>query len=260
MAIQQAAPVAVETISLRCPGDLTAEVEQWLTSGLIDSLPSMKMRELFAARLDMFRDADLITVAVDGGAVVGALSSRWSTLPSGSDFLHVTTQFVAETHRHGEVFRKSWRAHFSTLLGRGDAFPRLIVLKTYNPVVYCAMRSFTGASGVTMYPAIGASPGTSANASASANASGSAGAGLTEVAALIATAVAPGHDFEPSTGVLRSAGWPPDLYPRLPLSRDLAVNSYFAEHTRPGDRVLCVLDIPTTAGADMILHAFGVAA
>jgi hypothetical protein len=248
MAIQQAAPVAVETISLRCPGDLTAEVEQWLTSGLIDSLPSMKMRELFAARLDMFRDADLITVAVDGGAVVGALSSRWSTLPSGSAFLHVTTQFVAETHRHGEVFRKSWRTHFSTLLGRGDAFPRLIVLKTYNPVVYCAMRSFTGASGVTMYPAIGAS------------ATASAGAGLTEVAALIATAVAPGHDFEPSTGVLRSAGWPADLYPRLPLSRDLAVNSYFAEHTRPGDRVLCVLDIPTTAGADMILHAFGVAA
>src|SRR5438067_13698645 len=114
------------------------------------------MQELFDSSLDMFRDAHLITVVLDGETIVGVLSSRWCPLRPGTQFLHVTTQFVAETHRHGTVFRQCWRSHFAELLSGGAGFPRLIALKTYNPVVYCAMRAFTAAPQVTTYPALGA--------------------------------------------------------------------------------------------------------
>ena len=52
--------------------DLTPARERWLIDGLVDALPSLKMRELFSLRRDMFTEADLITVAVSqpAGAVV----------------------------------------------------------------------------------------------------------------------------------------------------------------------------------------------
>lgn len=231
----------LRTVTLRCPDDLTPQAEEWLTAGLAAALPSLRMRSLFQARMDMFREAELITVALDGQAVVGALSSRWSRLPSGLPFLHITTQFVAETHRHGMVFRASWRQHFEDMLTGGGQFPGMFVLKTYNPVVYCAMRAFTGAPGVTMYPVV----------------TGAQDEAMTATAAQVAAVVSPEHPFEPGSGVIRGAGLPADLYPELPRSRDEAVNSYFDQVTQPGDRILCVLRVQGRDGADVILSAFG---
>jgi len=240
--MEQSTTAALGIVTLCCPRDLTAEAEEWLTSGLITALPSLRMRELFATRLDMFREAHLITVALDGDIIVGALSSRWAQLPAGPQFLHVTTQFVAEAHRSGPVFRQSWRSHFAEMLGQGIEFPGLIALKTYNPIVYCAMRAFTGAPDTSLYPAIGSAPRSE----------------ITATAAEVAATVSPGRRFDRPTGRIRSAGSPADLYPAMPLSRDPAVNDFFAAALQPGDRILCVLSIPTVAGAGAILQALGV--
>jgi hypothetical protein len=232
-------------VSLRCPDDLTPQALEWLTGGLAAGLPGLQMQGLFAARVDMFSEADLITVIMAGDTMAGVLASRWARLDSGPRFLHITSQFVAETHRHGAVFRSCWRAHLKELTDGGEGFPFLSALKTYNPVVYCAMRSFTAAPGSTFYPAVD-NPG---------RVPGQPPASLVSE---VARALAPGKPFDPATGVIPAAGSPADLYPRMPASRDEAVNAYFARHLRPGDRILCVLDIPPEDGiADMVLRAFG---
>lgn len=227
--------------------DLTAAREQWLVESLIAALPNMKMAELFACRRDMFSDADLITVAVDGGCAVGALTSAWATLPSGARFLHVLTQFVGERYQSGRThaFRVSWGDHFRNLVSGAGGFPRLIVLKTYNPIAYCAMRAFTRIPGVTIYP----DPDVATQAS-----------GPQELATQVAAEVAAAVPFDPGTGVLHGAGRPVDLYPSLPTCSHPIVNEYFAAVTQPGDRVLAMLEVPSGAQAAAILNAFGVAA
>jgi hypothetical protein len=231
---------------------LTPDVEGSITAGLIASLPTLKMRSLFAHRRDMFREADLITVATEttdttettNRTVVGALSSRWCTTPSGGAFLHILTQFVGERHQGGIAFPRSWGSHFARLYEEWSRFPDLFVLKTYNPIVYCVMRAFTRVPGVTFYPEIR---------------EGRHDPYAAERAVEIAEIVAPDHPFDPATGVIRGIGEPPDLYPALPESRNANVNEYFATVTRPGDRMLCMLSVPTPDAAGMILDVFGVA-
>jgi hypothetical protein len=224
---------------------LTPDVEDSITAGLIASLPALKMRTLFDQRRDMFREADLITIATDtkDRTVIGALSSRWCTTPSGGRFLHILTQFVGERYQGGIAFPRSWGSHFARLYGDWSEFPDLLVLKTYNPIVYCVMRTFTRVPGVTFYPEIR---------------EGRDDPDAAGRAAEIAKVVAPDHVFAQETGVISGIGDPPDLYPSLPESRNTKVNEYFARHARPGDRILCMLSVPTPDAAGMILDVFGV--
>jgi hypothetical protein len=203
------------------------------------------MAALFAQRRDMFRDADVVTVATDAGVAVAALSSKLVTLPSGRQFLHVLTQFVGDEYQHGRTraFLYSWRDHFAYQYPDAARFPGLIVLKTYNPIAFCAMRAFTRVPGITIYPDLGAAD------------QDPAGRAL---AVMVARDVAAGFPFDPRTGVIRGIGWPADLYPALPQSSHEDVNGYFARVTRPGDRVLAMLSVPTAREAAAILGALGV--
>jgi len=237
--------VAVAGFTNLVARELTPATQEWLTGGLTKALPMLRMAALFAQRTDMFTEADLVTAAVAAdGSVAGALSSRWVTrTPDDYDFLHILTQFVGEEHQGGTMFRGCWAAHLSALAASERGMPRLFVLKTYNPIVFCAMRAFTVIPDVWMYPDLrAAAPEPTA-------------AGL---AAEIAGLVSPGHLFAPQTGVIRGAGVPRDLYPALPMSSDSAVNEYFSAVTRPGDRMLCLLAAPTAAARLAILGAFGI--
>jgi hypothetical protein len=223
---------------------LTPDVEEWIVDGLVAALPGLKMETLFALRRDMFREADLITLATEpsGGTVVGALSSRWCAYPSGGEFLHILTQFVGERYQGGAAFAGSWGGHFTRLYSEWSRFPGLFVLKTYNPIVYCAMRAFTRVPGVTFYPDVRLARQDEPTM---------------EMAEQVAAAISPDHVFIPETGIIRGAGEPRDLYPALPESKNQRVNDYFAATTVPGDRMLCMLSVPTPEAAGMILGAFG---
>lgn len=232
---------AVEISNLVPVGCLSAATEQWLVDGLIAALPGLRLGDLFAARRDMFRDADVVTVATaaPGGAAVAVLSSRWCALPSGRPFLHVLTQFVGERYQRGVVFRRSWGSHFTAL----GSVPELIALKTYNPIVYCAMRAFTRIPGVTLYPGITPDAGQDPV--------------MARLAGEVASAIGTGDAFVPRTGVIRGIGVPRDLYPELPRSSSREANDYFAATTQPGDRLLCVLRVPDSEAGELILGAFG---
>jgi hypothetical protein len=235
-------PDAVGVISLAPGPSLAADTEEWLVDGLTAALPELRLSALFALRRDMFRDAHVVTVATEAtdGAAVGVLSSRWCELPSGRPFLHVLTQFVGTRYQHGAVFRQSWREHFAAL----GTIPELVALKTYNPIVYCALHVFTRIPGVILYPDVSASGGQDPS--------------MTDLAGQVAATVAAGHVFVPGTGVIRDIGVPRDLYREMPRSASSHVNEYFAASATPADRVLCVLSVPGRA-EDAIRAAFGIA-
>jgi hypothetical protein len=225
------------------PEELTPTWEEWLVDGLAKALPSVQLRGLFTVRTDLLREADLITVAVcrPAGEVAGVLSSQWVTLDDGVRFLHVTTQFVGERYRDGVVFRRSWAAHLAAVGAGHRGFPSIIVLKTYNPRVYSALRSFGRLTGASFYP------GTDRDGSDT---------GIARLASRISRTISPECRFDPTTGVISGAVVPADLYPARSASANAAVNSFFARNTHPGDRVLCMLMMDTPQAVDAVMRHF----
>ncbi|KPI09483.1 hypothetical protein OK074_3289 [Actinobacteria bacterium OK074] len=233
------------------PGrELSAATERWLVQGLTAALPDLRVARLFELRRDMLTDADHLVCAVsaEDGTAVGLLASSWTHLPSGRSCLHVTVQFIGVGYRHGSIFRHSWAALFARLRDDGHGFPDVVALKTYNPVVHCAMSAFGAHPEIGLYPAVASV--------------GAATGDLTPVAAALvaeaAEAVAPGARFDRDHGVLRAVGRPADLYRRRPLSSAPDVDAYFAAHVDPGDRLLCLLHFSTPAAKQAVLTALGV--
>ena len=233
------------------PGrELSTATEQWLVQGLTTALPDLRVARLFELRRDMLTDADYLVCAVgpEEGTAVGLLASHWMELPSGRSCLHVTVQFIGDRYRHGSTFRRSWAELFSRLRDDGRGFPDVVALKTYNPVVHCAMSAFGAHPEIGLYPlldSIGAAAGGSTPVAA-------------ELVAEVAEAVAPGARFDRNHGVIRAIGRPTDLYRNRPLSSVADVDAYFAAHVDPGDRILCLLHFATPAAKQAVLSALGV--
>ncbi|WP_329463103.1 hypothetical protein [Streptomyces sp. NBC_01431] len=233
----------VEVLALPPGRELPTETEKWIVDGLVLAMPGLQTRQLFTLRRDMLTKADYVVVGVDRerDRVVSLLTSRWTEIPSGRPCLHIMIQFVGDTYRNGAVFKESWALHFARLLAEGRPFPEVIALKTYNPVVHCAMSAFSGHPDISMYPDLAGEDDSRA-----------------ALAAEVAASLAPGAAFDPAHGVVPGIGRPLDLYRERPLSHVPEANRYFADHAEPGDRVLCLLHVPTQAGAHAILTALGV--
>jgi hypothetical protein len=236
---------SIDVVRLPARPALSAADFERVSTGLAATLPDLRMRELFRLRPDLLDGADYLVAATDSATdrVVGVLASRWLELPSGRTCLHILVQFVGAAYRGGSIFRRSWALHFAELLAEGHEFPEVLVLKTYNPVAYCAMQAFSGHPQAAFHPQP-AGPAASA-------------ARLRSLAVEVAAAVAPGAPFDAEAGALRGIGVPPDLYPRIPACSEPAVSDYFARTVRPGDRVLCVLHARTAAARQAILAALG---
>ncbi|WP_093798654.1 hypothetical protein [Streptomyces sp. Wb2n-11] len=232
----------VEVLTLPPGRELPTETEKWIVDGLVLAMPGLHTRQLFTLRRDMLTEADHVVIGVDRqrDRVVALLTSRWAEIPSGRPCLHIMIQFVGDAYRNGAIFKESWARHFARLLADGRPFPEVIALKTYNPVVHCAMSAFSGHPDVSMYPDLAGKDDSQA-----------------ALAAEVSEALAPGAAFDPVRGVVPGIGRPVDLYRERPLSHVPEANRYFAEHAEPGDRVLCLLHVPTQAGAHSILTALG---
>ena len=230
-------PAAFRRLQVFSPG---ATVGSSRTAGiaaeLADALPDLRIRALFEARPDLLSAAEHVIVAVDGAdRAVGLLAASSVQLPGGVAVLQAMVQFVGVNQRGGRVLRESW----TRLLGDVTAergFPDVVALKTFNPVAYCAMRALGRSEQV--YPAL----------------AGPQEPGMRLLATRVAAAVAAGYPFEPDTGVIRGSGRPTDLYLRRPESSDPEADRHFAAHTRPGDRVLCLVRFGGADAAQQI-HA-----
>ncbi|KJE21618.1 hypothetical protein FF36_04075 [Frankia torreyi] len=229
---------------VRFSGDceLSPSEDRWLQEGLAAALPDLRMAELFAARPELFREADHLIVGVDraSGQPVSALGASWTATAAGERFLHIGVQFVDARVRRGPVFSTSWLALLEDVVAAGG-FPLLSALRTYNPVAYCAMRAYGRLPGAVMYPEVGPVD---------------QDPDVTRLAGEIAATLAPGAPFDPASGRIAGIGVPRGLYRGRPRCDDAAVNEHFERHTVPGDRILCVVHIRETATVDAIVDNF----
>jgi hypothetical protein len=228
------------------PGpELTRETSAWIAEGLEAAMPSLNIREYFLAKSSTLSDCDFVIAAVehDSGRIISALTSRWHQGDAQRSFLHVKILMITPRYQKTRLINDVWAFHLARVCRSRFGFPYVIALRTYNPVVFGAMRIFTRIDGIRLYPAIGVE---------------SQDPEMTALAEAIAGQVSPGLAFEVETGVISGAGVPPDFYPAMPESRKADVHQYFARHLAPSDRMLCVLSVETEAAREKALQLFGV--
>ncbi|MBE3205682.1 hypothetical protein [Parafrankia irregularis] len=220
---------------------IDTETDRWLKDGLAAALPDLRMPALFEARPDLFRSTEHLVVCTRAdGRPVAALGASWASTAAAERVLHIGIQFVDRDLRGGSAFSSSWLALLTQVVATAE-FPRINVLRTYNPVAYCAMRAYGQLPGAVLYP----DPRRDQR-----------DARLGELASRVAAAVAPDAPFDRRSGRISGIGVPTDLYRARPTCDDPAVNDYFRRHTRPGDRILCMVHIRSSETATAILDGF----
>lgn len=222
---------------------LSADSRQWLVQGLTRAMPELKVSAYFEAKKNWFSEYDYLIVAVERGSddVIGVLASSWHLVEGRPFFLHIIVQFIAPRYQKSLLLKHMWAFHFGKVSLGAFGFPSVIALRTYNPVVYTAMRIFSGLDGVELYPRIGAAQDPT----------------MVELARRVAERISGALDISLDTGVIRGASVPPDFYPALPKTNRMDVLEYFERHLAPSDRLLCILSVPTDIAKSRILRAFG---
>lgn len=226
------------------PG-LTAELIAWIVHGLETAMPTLNIRDYFLAKSSTFSDCDFVVVAVERESreIIAALTSRWHQIEGDPPFLHVKILMITPRYQKTRLINDVWGFHLAKVCQSRFGFPSVIALRTYNPVVFGAMRIFTRIDGIRMYPRIGVPRQDPA---------------MARLAERIADAISPGLEFDATTGVVRGAGVPPDFYPAMPATRKTDVSQYFTENLTPSDRLLCILSVDSEAARCRARQLFGV--
>lgn len=226
------------------PHALNRETEEWIVSGLIKAMPDLKLAEYFQIKKNWFSDYDFMIAAAENKSdeLVGLLTSCWHEKDGAPFFLQISMQMIADRYQKTQLLKHMWGLHFRRVSEGPFGFPSVIALRTYNPVVFSAMRIFSRIEGVRMYPRLRAEE---------------QDPEMVALAQSITERICPGLNMCPRTGVIKGASVPPDFYPSLPKTNKSDVYSYFAEHLSPSDRLLCVLHISTEEGKRKISKAFG---
>lgn len=227
----------------RSSAPLDAETRRRIVGDLIAGMPTYGVADYFRTKASLLDPQDVTVIARGraGGACVGLAVGGWMECRS-TRFLHVKTMLIGEAWHRGPVLRLIWRALFIGLLRDGAAFPPAIVLKTYNPKSFSAMRAFAGVPDTAIFPAIGgdAFP-----------------AALMPAVRDIAATLSPGRVFDERTGVIKGAAdGVTGFYPTLPLCGKAPVDGHFQAHVTPDDRLLGCLFVRSPQAADRILRAF----
>lgn len=226
------------------PHALRRETEQWIVNDLIKAMPDLKLAEYFQIKKNWFSEYDYLIAAAENksDALVGLLTSRWHENDGTPFFLQISMQMIANRYQKTQLLKHMWGFHFRKVSEGPFGFPSVIALRTYNPVVFSAMRIFSRIEGVRMYPRIGVEE---------------QDPEMVALAQSITARISPGLNMCSRTGVIKDASVPPDFYPSLPKTSKGEIYDYFAEHLTPSDRLLCVLHISTEEGKRKILKAFG---
>ena len=227
------------------PHTLNKRTEQWIVRGLINAMPELKIAEYFLhKKRNWFSEYDHLIAAVETASnkLIGLLTSQWHRKEEAPFFLQVSMQMIAYRYQKTHLLKHMWGLHFRKVSRERFGFPSVIALRTYNPVVFNAMRIFARINGVQMFPQLGVEE---------------QDPEMAKLAQTIAMQMNPGLEMCARTGVIKGASVPPDFYPSLPTTNKKEVYDYFAEHLNPTDRLLCVLHISTEEAKNKIIKAFG---
>ena len=149
---------------------------------------------------------------------------------------------IADKCRHTRV-TKGMLAYFFEQMVESEGigqFPKYIVLKTYNPIVYSLLNSFAiPALDIKLYPQIPARNESNTQS---------------VLAQRIAKVISPKLEFDCVSGAVLGgqALVAPDFFPRMEMSKSEDVNEHFKAHLTRNDQILCILDIPKTSHKTLI--------
>lgn len=218
----------IEALRPRRDG-LDGAYEGDLEARLAKAIPDLRIEEMFRWRPGLLQTYDhlLIRWAPDG-AMAGVLGCTWRSCADLS-LLHVGIQMIAPRYRRSGLFVELWRHEITEVLPSEDRRPSLVGVKTYNPIVYMAMRTFAKLAAGQLYPDVYTDD---------------QDPEFAWLAARTSAVLAPGREFNASTGAIYDVGMPPDLYEDIPTAEGHTVGLYFERHLHPGDRLLCLLRLP----------------
>ncbi len=240
-------PIASELESYRLvfntlDAPIGIEAGQRVVEDLALGLPEFNVRQYFGTQPTIFVDYDYVVTAytTDTGRAIGLLGARWLG-PEDCRFLYLWTAMIADAYRNSMLFNRMLKSFFLNITaGDANAFPGLVVTKTYNPVVYGIFKSFSQVvPGMRIYPEIPASRQPPE---------------MEALAGRVARAISPKLVLESEIGVVRGgqAMVAPDFFPRMEMSNDVAVNEHFQAHLTRSDQVLCIIQVDPDAKR----HAF----
>lgn len=233
----------------RSAAPLDAGTRSRIVRDLVAVMPTYGVADYFRTKASLLDPQDLTVIAREraGGTCVGLAVVGWIDGRS-TRFLHVKTMLIGEAWHRSQVLRLIWQALFAGLLRGGAGFPPVIVLKTYNPKSFSAMRAFAGVPDTAIFPAIGPAMGTD-----------DFPADLMPAVRDIAATLSPGRVFDARTGVIKGAAdGVTGFYPTLPLCGKAGIDSHFQAHVTPDDRLLGCLFVRSPQAAGRILKAFSV--
>lgn len=240
----QAASWAVETtvaggLEMRFASRLPALDAARLRGDVVAAFPEYKLSVYFRERPGIFETADYVVAAVEsgGGPLAGLLVATWREL-DGEPFLHVQMNLITVSHQRSGLLLGLWQVLVRRLLLGALGFPRLLAIKTYNPMVYSSLRVLCRAAGATLYPRL----------------DGAQDPAMAGIAAAVAHELCPELEFDGPVGVVRGAGVPRDFYPSLPFTNKRDVRVYFEQNVRPGDRVLCLVRLASGTVPAVVLR------
>ncbi|EJN13531.1 hypothetical protein PMI42_03104 [Bradyrhizobium sp. YR681] len=232
-------------IFTRSSPPLSTESQAGIVADLVAAMPTYGVADYFRTKPALLGAQEVTVLAREtaNGRCIGIAVADWCTGQS-TRFLHIKTVLIGETWHRGPALAAMWRALFMGLLANGSPFPPVIVIKTYNPKSFSAMRAFAGVIDTVIYPAL-------------------EGESFPEVLMPavrdIAAELAPGRRLDERSGVIEGAAeGVAGFYRTLPLCGKKKVDRHFQAHLTPDDRLLgCLFALSPRAG-QRILKAFGV--
>lgn len=195
-----------------------------LSEELARAMPSYEVaRYLEVKGRRLLQQADHVVVAGhEHDGCIALLTARWR---SGAT-LQLSAALVAEAHQRTLLLPRMLGLLVAHL---GPLPPRAVALTTAHPSSYRCMQAFEPIDGVELYPRL----------------DGPQSVQSRMRARVLAHEVAPGHRFDPDTGVITGGAGPvpADFYHHRPRCSRARIDEYFAEHLGPSDRLLCRLSI-----------------
>lgn len=212
-----------------------------VAAGLQRHMPNYGVAQYFEKKGHVvLTGADCACVAVDREQTAAALLSG-NFFPG---FFFINTLLIGERFQRTSLLKRMLAELFRRTFSTSASFTDLLVIKTYNPISYCALRIFNAIPATGFYPIIGGR-----------NVFGRVKERLRAAAAMLD----PECVYDPETSVLKDCayGVTEQFYVCRPICRDGRVNEYFRKHLSPRDRLLCGLSLESDRAKERFLTKLG---
>ena len=212
------------------PGKLSS-IKHNIVNDLANELKDFDVDQYFENQPRVFDDYTHVALmwCKQTKSYCGMLASKSLNTPD-FNFLYLWTAMLADRYQRTNAFKRLAQVFFNhVFIDPRHPFPNLIAAKTYNPVVYKLLRLLGTVHKKSMfYPGIGTDKDQDV---------------MRIIAKKIIHCINPTLKFDSFTGKVfgGQASVAPDFFPRMDMSSDDIINSYFKEHLTRDDQILCII-------------------